>query len=76
MGVALPDSRARLAEALRRLKPDVFLPSHQDDFFAPLEAGFRYGPMTDPVHVKAIHKAAGGGSRLLVLDYFKPWTLR
>jgi L-ascorbate metabolism protein UlaG (beta-lactamase superfamily) len=33
LGVAVEDSRRRLPEALRRLRPRYVLPSHQDDFF-------------------------------------------
>ncbi len=33
LGMALPDSRARLATALGRLQPRYILPSHQDNFF-------------------------------------------
>ena len=47
LGVALPDSRARFVEALRRLRPRYILPSHQDNFFLPLDRGFVFGPMTD-----------------------------
>src|SRR5262249_5300102 len=47
LGMALPDSRARLAAALERLQPRYILPSHQDDFFRPLSAGFQFGPLTD-----------------------------
>src|SRR5438093_692969 len=47
LGMALPDSRARLAVALARLQPRYVLPSHQDDFFRPLSAGFQFGPLTD-----------------------------
>ena len=47
LGMALPDSRARLRAALARLQPRYVLPSHQDDFFRPLSAGFQFGPLTD-----------------------------
>ena len=47
LGMALPDSRARLHAALERLHPRYTLPSHQDDFFRPLSAGFQFGPLTD-----------------------------
>jgi hypothetical protein len=45
--MALPDSRARLPRALERLEPRYILPSHQDNFFLPLDAGFQFGPLTD-----------------------------
>ena len=47
LGVALPDSRARLHATLERLQPRYVLPSHQDNFFRPLNAGFQFGPFTD-----------------------------
>src|SRR4029453_8584477 len=47
LGMALPDARARLAAELERLQPRYILPSHQDDFFRPLSAGFQFGPLTD-----------------------------
>ncbi len=38
LGMALPDSRERLSAALERLHPRYVLPSHQDNFFRPLNA--------------------------------------
>jgi L-ascorbate metabolism protein UlaG (beta-lactamase superfamily) len=74
MGMALPDSRARLNAALERLKPRYFLPSHQDDFFLPLSAGFQFEPLTDfPFVLRECARANHG--RLILLDYFRPWTL-
>lgn len=74
VGVALGDSRARLDATLDRLRPRVFLPSHQDDFFRPLSAGFRFGLLTDFPGVRRI--AARHPTHLIMLDYFKSWTLR
>jgi L-ascorbate metabolism protein UlaG (beta-lactamase superfamily) len=74
MGMALPDSRARLAAALDRLQPRYFLPSHQDDFFRPLSSGFQFGPLTDFPFVQRECARANHG-RLILLDYFRPWTL-
>ena len=74
MGMALPDSRARLNAALERLKPRYFLPSHQDNFFLPLSEGFQFGPLTDFQTVQ--HDCAQENrGRLILLDYFRPWTL-
>jgi L-ascorbate metabolism protein UlaG (beta-lactamase superfamily) len=72
LGVALRDSRDRLPVALARLRPRYFLPSHQDDFFRPLERGFVFGRFTDFPQV--LRKAKG--ERMILLDYFRPWTLR
>jgi L-ascorbate metabolism protein UlaG (beta-lactamase superfamily) len=74
LGVALPDSRARLHAALERLRPQYTLPSHQDNFFRPLNAGFQFGPLTDVSRVQR-ECAQENLSRLILLDYFKPWTL-
>src|SRR5882724_7577916 len=74
LGMALPDSRARLAAALARLQPRYVLPSHQDDFFRPLSAGFQFGPFTDFPFVQR-ESAKQNRSQLILLDYFRPWTL-
>ena len=74
LGMALPDSRARLAAALAHLQPRYVLPSHQDDFFRPLSAGFQFGPLTDFPFVER-EFAQQNRSRLILLDYFRPWTL-
>ncbi len=74
LGMALPDSRARLAAALERLQPRYVLPSHQDNFFRPLDAGFQFGPLTDFPRVQR-DCARASRSRLILMDYFRPWTL-
>jgi Beta-lactamase superfamily domain len=74
LGVALPDSRARLHAALDRLHPQYILPSHQDDFFRPLDAGFQFGFLSDFPFVQR-ECARQNQSRLILLDYFRPWTL-
>jgi L-ascorbate metabolism protein UlaG (beta-lactamase superfamily) len=74
LGMALPDSRARLPGALQRLQPRYVLPSHQDNFFRPLDAGFQFGPLTDFSRVRRDCELANHG-RLILLDYFQPWTL-
>ena len=74
LGMALPDSRARLAAALAHLQPRYVLPSHQDDFFRPLSAGFQFGPLTDFTFVQR-ECAQQNRGRLILLDYFRPWTL-
>jgi L-ascorbate metabolism protein UlaG (beta-lactamase superfamily) len=74
LGMALPDSRARLPAALQRLQPRYILPSHQDNFFLPLTAGFQFGLLTDFSRVQRDCARENGG-RLILLDYFRPWTL-
>ena len=74
LGMALPDSRARLPATLERLQPRYILPSHQDNFFRPLNAGFQFGPLTDFSRVRRDCKHTNHG-RLILLNYFQPWTL-
>jgi len=76
LGVALPDSRARFVDAVRRLRPRYILPSHQDNFFQPLDREFIFGPMTDFPRVLGDYQRARFPGRLILLDYFRPWTLR
>jgi hypothetical protein len=74
LGVALPDSRERLHAALEQLHPRFFLPSHQDNFFRPLAAGFQFGLLSDFPGVQR-ECAQESWTRLILLDYFRPWTL-
>jgi L-ascorbate metabolism protein UlaG (beta-lactamase superfamily) len=74
-GVALPDSRRRYAEAVRRLRPRYVLPSHQDDFFRPLDRGFVFGKLTNFPAVRRMHAREQLPGTLILLDYFRPWTL-
>src|SRR5262249_1240447 len=74
LGMALSDSRARLAATLAHLRPRYVLPSHQDDFFRPLSAGFQFGPLTNFPFVER-ECAQQNRSRLILLDYFRQWTL-
>ena len=73
-GVAVGDGRARLGPLLNILRPRYFLPSHQDDFFRPLAEGFHFGALSDFPTVRRL--AAARRQRLILLDYFRPWTLR
>lgn len=75
LGVALPDSRERFSAALQRLRPRFVFPSHQDDFFRPLDSGFHFGLLTDFPRVLRDHSKAAPTSRLILLEYFKPWVL-
>jgi len=76
LGVALPDSRQRFAEAVHRLTPRYILPSHQDDFFAPLSGGFVFGKLTNFPQLLRTHKEEHLPGCVILLDYFHPWTLR
>lgn len=76
VGTALNDSRSRLAPLVRALRPRYLLPSHQDDFFRPLARGFSFGPLTS---FPAVLRASAAGKipgQLILLDYYRPWTLR
>ena len=76
LGVALPDSRARFSDAVRRLRPRYILPGHQDDFFRPLDRGFVFGSLTNFPGVLHDYTSKQLPGRLILLDYFRPWTLR
>jgi L-ascorbate metabolism protein UlaG (beta-lactamase superfamily) len=76
LGVALPDARRHFAPAVRRLHPRFILPSHQDDFFLPFDGGFRFGKMTDFPQVLRTWEHEQMPGQLILLDYFRPWTLR
>ena len=75
MGVALPDSRERFPAAVHRLRPRYLLPSHQDNFFAPFERGFSFGPLTDFAALLRTHRQQQLPGELILLDYFQPWTI-
>ena len=75
LGVALPDSRERYAATVTRLRPRFVLPSHQDNFFAPFARGFRFGPLTDFGFVRRVDAQQKLPGELILLDYFRPWTI-
>jgi L-ascorbate metabolism protein UlaG (beta-lactamase superfamily) len=75
LGVALPDSRERFGEAVRKLRPRFIFPSHQDDMFAAFDRGFVFGKMTNFSALVREHKKDNLPGRLILLDYFRPWTL-
>jgi L-ascorbate metabolism protein UlaG (beta-lactamase superfamily) len=74
LGVALDDSRDRLIPSLQRLRPRMFLPSHQDNFFVPLDRGFEFNLLTD--FPRVLRDARRLKTPVVLLDYFKPWTVR
>lgn len=76
VGMALPDSRNRYAEIVRQLHPRYILPSHQDDFFVPLDRGFVFGELTNFPGLIRQQRREHLPGRLILLDYFHPWTLR
>jgi L-ascorbate metabolism protein UlaG (beta-lactamase superfamily) len=76
-GVALKDPRNCLAETVQVLKPKYVLPSHQDNFFIPAERGFRFARNSnfEDVKKKLPPPTWELGKNLILLDYFRPWTL-
>ena len=76
VGVACPDAIEAFSPTIAQLKPRYILPSHQDDFFRPLRHGFVFLPLTDFPAVRRAAAAAAPRAQLILLDYFKPWTLR
>jgi L-ascorbate metabolism protein UlaG (beta-lactamase superfamily) len=74
VGVASPDAIDAFSGTIAQLHPRYILPSHQDDFFRPLSHGFVFLPLTDFAAVR--RAAAKTPGQLILLDYFKPWTLR
>jgi len=75
LGMALPDSRKRLLQAIARLRPNYVLPSHQDDFFSPIERGFVFGKLTDFPGIVRQFQRRPVNSHLILLDYFRSWTI-
>jgi L-ascorbate metabolism protein UlaG (beta-lactamase superfamily) len=75
LGVALPDSRRRFAEVVRQLRPRFILPSHQDDFFRPAAAGFVFAKLSNFPQLLRIREKEKLPGQLILLDYFRPWTL-
>jgi L-ascorbate metabolism protein UlaG (beta-lactamase superfamily) len=75
LGVALPESRKRLRATIEQLRPKYVLPSHQDDFFSPVERGFVFGKFTDFPGVMRPFQRHEINSHLILLDYFRPWTI-
>ena len=76
LGVALPDARRHFAPAVRRLQPRFTLPSHQDDFFQPFDRGFIFGKLTDFPEILRTWQREQLPGKIILLDYFRPWTLR
>ena len=76
VGVASPDAIDAFSPTIAQLRPRYILPSHQDDFFRPLRNGFVFLPLTNFPAVRRAAVASAPRSQLILLDYFKPWTLR
>lgn len=73
VGTAVGDGKGRYAEAVRALQPRFVLPSHQDNFFNPLESGFHFSVLSDFPRIKVIHTVEELPGRLILMDYFRTW---
>jgi L-ascorbate metabolism protein UlaG (beta-lactamase superfamily) len=76
LGVALGCARERFVEAAKRLRPGFIIPSHQDDLFRPLDDGFHFGRGSSFPAVRRDHEKHQLPGRLVLLDYFRPWTVK
>jgi L-ascorbate metabolism protein UlaG (beta-lactamase superfamily) len=74
LGVALPDSRQRFAEAVHRLTPATFCRAIKT-IFRSAKWRIRFGKLTNFCSCSA-HKEEHLPGRVILLDYFHPWTLR
>ena len=75
IGVALPGSQRRYADAVVALNPRYVLPSHQDNFFHPLKSGFQFSAVADFPRILATHEAKDLPGRLILMKYFHSWSL-
>lgn len=64
----------RYREAVTQLNPRYVLPSHQDNFFIPLESGFHFSVLSDFPRLISTHRAEGLPGTLVLMDYFHTWT--
>jgi hypothetical protein len=69
------EGKGRYAEAVRSLNARHVLPSHQDNFFNPLESGFHFAVLSDFPRIRSIHSAENLPGRLVLMDYFHTWFL-
>ena len=75
LGMALPDSRARLAGSARGIcSRDTFYRVIRTISSGQLSAGFQFGSLTDFPFVQR-ECAQQNREHLILLDYFRPWTL-
>ena len=71
IGAALPDSRRRFLAAVERLRPGLVYPSHQDNFFRPLDKPYRFNLGTNFPSLKKDFEAADTGAELILFDFFQ-----
>ncbi|MDF1825970.1 MAG: MBL fold metallo-hydrolase [Verrucomicrobiales bacterium] len=75
VGVATPSSQARYAEAVSALNPRFVLPSHQDNFFIPVDRGFHFSTLADFPRILATHQVERLPGEVILMDYFQTWSL-
>jgi len=75
VGTAVGEGKGRYSEAVRALNARHVLPSHQDNFFNPLESGFHFAVLSDFPRIRSIHSAENLPGRLVLMDYFHTWFL-
>lgn len=75
VGVAVRGSQKRYPDAVRALNPRHVLPSHQDNFFLPLEGGFHFSSLANFPRIVAVHETERLPGELLLMDYFHTWVL-
>lgn len=75
VGVAVPGSQKRYPDTVRTLNPKYVLPSHQDNFFLPIEDGFQFSTLSNFPKILATHKAADLPGELILMDYFRSWMV-
>jgi L-ascorbate metabolism protein UlaG (beta-lactamase superfamily) len=76
LGLSLKESRQLFPAIIQRTRPRVIQPTHQDDFARPLSDGFYFGLGADMTGVRRQWQDLGRPGDLILLDYYKPWTLR
>ena len=76
LGVAVGDGQKRFAEAVRTLNPRYILPSHQDNFFIPLERGFRFASTSNFPQLNEAYQTEQLPGKLILMDFFHTWTLK
>lgn len=75
VGTAVGDGKGRYAEAVGKLRARYVLPSHQDNFFLPLQSGFHFSVLSDFPRIKAIHEGESLPGQLILMDYFRTWKV-
>ena len=71
IGAALPDSRARFVRAVERLQPRLVYPTHQDNFFRPVDKPYRFNFGTNFPALRREFEAADTGAEMILFDFFQ-----